>query len=364
MRIFVAYMFACFSCFFLACSDKGKIRKVIEWSQYDSLAISIDYPILSDYITLKPYLWNGEDFIVGYNHFNQSLDFISLSGKEHLSVELQSEGPDGVLKAIEFCQLNDKVFCRDDSGILVLNKSGKVISRILMADILTPEGKYRIRSKGISFGNFSSINSLETQVFIPLFPLEEAACVKIGKVYDGASHTIYELPMEYPEEIREHIKLLGGLARPQITAYGDLILYNFPISSLVYSYSRKNKTTEIFNMESLSVDNTFEFEKRKDNDLRGLFVNEMITHRFKEVHYCAEANVYFRVHYGAKESMEDKQRSIYLMVCDESSENVREYFLPDSFREQYVVVGNQILFLCKDSNDSILYFAKIDVRNL
>ena len=364
MRIFVAYMFACFSCFFLACSDKGKIRKVIEWSQYDSLAISIDYPILSDYITLKPYSWNGEDFIVGYNHFNHSLDFISLSGKEHLSVELQSEGPDGVLKAIEFCQLNDKVFCRDDSGILVLNKSGKVISRIPMADILTPEGKYRIRPKGISLGNFSSINSLETQVFIPLFPLEEAACVKIGKVYDGASHTIHELPMEYPEEIREHIKLLGGLARPQITAYGDLILYNFPISSLVYSYSRKNKTTEIFNMESLSVDNTFDFEKRKDNDLRGLFVNEMITHRFKEVHYCAEANVYFRVHYGAKESMGDKQRSIYLMVCDESSENVREYLLPDSFREQYVVVGNQILFLCKDSNDSILYFAKIDVRNL
>ena len=147
-------MFACFSCFFLACSDKGKIRKVIEWSQYDSLAISIDYPILSDYITLKPYLWNGEDFIVGYNHFNHSLDFISLSGKEHLSVELQSEGPDGVLKAIEFCQLNDKVFCRDDSGILVLNKSGKVISRIPMADILTPEGKYRIRPKGISLGNF------------------------------------------------------------------------------------------------------------------------------------------------------------------------------------------------------------------
>lgn len=170
--------------------------------------------------------------------------------------------------------------------------------------------------------------------------------------------------MEYPNEIKEHIKLLGGLSRPQITAYGDLILYNFPVSSLVYSYNRKNKTTEVFSMESLSVDNSFDLEKRKDNDLKGLFVNEMITHRFKEVHYCAEANVYFRVHYGAKESMEDKQRSIYLMVCDEKSKTIREYLLPSRFSERYVVMGHHILFQCKESNDSQLYFARLDVRGL
>ena len=364
MRIVTICIYVCLSFSFLACSDRKQAVELMELMEYDSISIDIDYPILSDYITLQPYSWDGKDYILGYNHFNHSLDFISLSGEEHLSVELQSEGPDGVLKAIDFCQLKDNVFCRDDSGILVLNKSGKVISRISMADILTPEGKYRIRPKGLSLGNFSSINSLETQVFVPLFPLKEAEGVKIGKVYDGASNTIQELPMEYPNEIKEHIKLLGGLSRPQITAYGDLILYNFPVSSLVYSYNRKNKTTEVFNMESLSVDNSFDLEKRKDNDLKGLFVNEMITHRFKEVHYCAEANVYFRVHYGAKESMEDKQRSIYLMVCDEKSKTIREYLLPSRFSERYVVMGHHILFQCKESNDSQLYFARLDLRGL
>lgn len=322
MRMMIVCVFACVSFAFLACSEKGQTGEVMLLPEYDSIVINIDYPILSDYVALQAYSRDGEGYVIGYNHFNHSLDFISLSGREHLSVELQAEGPDGVLKGIEFCQLQDKVFCLDSSGLLMLDEDGKVVARMPMKDLLAPEGKYRIRPRGLTFGNFSSINSRGSQAFVPLFPSGKDGSMKIGKVYDGTDHSINELPMEYPDEMREHIKLLGGLARPQITAYGDWILYNFPSSSSVYLYNRKSNQTETFRMDSRSVDNSFDLEKRKGNNLKGLFMNEMLTHRFKEVHYSAEAKVYYRVHYGARESMEDKERSIYLMVCDEDADNV------------------------------------------
>lgn len=359
------YFCAVLSLLFVACSGKKQVHSLEELPSYDSLSVSIDYPILSNYVILQPYVRGNEYCLVGGNSFIHSLDFVDLSGGEHVSIELEQEGPNGVLKNFNFCQSGDKLVCRDEGGIVVLDTMGKVHQRLPMKDLLSPDGKYRIRAKGLTFGNFqTTFSSVGDEVFIPMFPAQKDGDVKIGKVYNVSNNAVEELPISYPEEMKNHMDLLAGLAMSQITAYEDRILCSFPASSSCFLYDRKSGETKRFELNSCSVPNTIDAEKIEGMDLKRKFTNEVISHRFGAVYYCADTRSYYRVHYGPKESMKDKNRSIYLMVCDEDAENVREYILPSHFSEQYVVMGSQILFLCKGSNDMELRFAKIDVRKI
>lgn len=341
------------------------MHSVVELPGCDSLSIPIDYPILSQYITLQPYVCDGKHYVAGVNHFTHSLDFINLSGGEHYSLTLDDQGPDAVLEGFRFCQVEDKFVCMDASGLLVMDTKGKVRQQMPVAQLLEPKGEYLIRPKGVSYGNFkTNLGHTGNEVFVPMFLAKKDGASKIGKVYDAAHNTLEELPMTYPEDIKNNTDALGALAYPQIVAYEDLILYSFPASSAFYLYERGNGDVKRMEMKSRSVPNTIDAEARKKMDFKDRFFFEMITHRFNEVHYCAETGCFYRIHYGAKESRKDKHRSMYLMVCDEDARNVREYLLPARFQEQYVVMDNQIYFFCKESDDSKLCLARIDVGKL
>ena len=96
-----AVMALLFVAFYTSCSKEVK-HQVLELTEYDSISVAIDYPILSNYVRLVPYVRNGELFVVGYNHFEHYYDFVNLSGGKHFSVEMEKEGPDGVLVSSSF----------------------------------------------------------------------------------------------------------------------------------------------------------------------------------------------------------------------------------------------------------------------
>ena len=85
-----AVMALLFVVFYTSCSKEVK-HQVLELVEYDSISVAIDYPILSNYVRLVPYVRNGELFVVGYNHFEHYYDFVNLSGGKHFSVELSDE---------------------------------------------------------------------------------------------------------------------------------------------------------------------------------------------------------------------------------------------------------------------------------
>jgi hypothetical protein len=55
---------------------------------------------------------------------------------------------------------------------------------------------------------------------------------------------------------------------------------------------------------------------------------------------------------------------MFLMVYDVQSDMTKEYQLPSTFSEEYIMVGNSAYFFNKDSDDEQIRLAKVDLMAL
>ena len=349
-------------CLQSACSEKPK-HQVLDLTDYDSIAVTIDYPILSSYSRLQPYIRNGEMYVVGYNHFEHYYDFINLSGGKHFSVELQREGADGVLTPSDFVVLQDEIVCKNQEGVIVVGMDGKVKHRLPMQELVHPENVYSATPRTATLGNYNYWDADGNRVFIPLYPLVSG--VPAGKIYDAEKHTLEPLPFSYPDSIQQAIQSLGSLSAPSVNGDADRIVYNYPISSKVYLYDWKTKDTKVIDMRSLTVSNELDISEFNIPDQKGRFTKEMLSSRFNWVHYHAESGRYYRVHLASIESMKKMfDRKSYLMVYDEKKNETKEYLLPEDFSNVYVVQGDVMYVAYKKNTDDVFRLAKIELENL
>ena len=114
---------------FLSSCQKKTVVETCELSVYDSISITIDFPMLTNYIKLVPYCNGDSIYVTGYNHYEHSIDFINLVDGENFIIPFKREGPNGVLPIQDYCFVNDKIVCKDESGILTLGMDGSVIER-------------------------------------------------------------------------------------------------------------------------------------------------------------------------------------------------------------------------------------------
>ena len=168
-----AVMALLFVVFYTSCSKEVK-HQVLELVEYDSISVAIDYPILSNYVRLVPYVRNGELFVVGYNHFEHYYDFVNLSGGKHFSVEMEKEGPDGVLVSGGFWVNEDYIVCRNDAGLVVLGMDGKVRHRMPIEELLHPTDVYVNSFGGVALGNYDYVQNDGSRCFIPMISLRKS----------------------------------------------------------------------------------------------------------------------------------------------------------------------------------------------
>lgn len=158
------YLLACI--LFISCSHSADSGKVNILEDYDSISVSIDYPLLNSYTKLSACKFNGASFAGGYNHLTHSFDFISLSGNDNFSISLDKEGADGVLPTSSFCFNPSCVVLEDESGIIAVSYKGKVINRIPYSSIDTK--KYSMKPAGVTMGGLTNLSVAESDVTIPL----------------------------------------------------------------------------------------------------------------------------------------------------------------------------------------------------
>ena len=117
---------------------------------YDSISVAIDYPILPKYIKLIPYNSGDSLYATGYNYYEHSIDFINLSSGYCFMLQLQREGPNGVLPIQDYCFAADKIVCKEESGILTLSMDGNVLNRLSIKELVEPTGIYSVRPRGFT----------------------------------------------------------------------------------------------------------------------------------------------------------------------------------------------------------------------
>lgn len=346
---------------FASCSDKKNLE-IGKLSVYDSIAVSIDYPILPEYARLVPYCKGDSIYMTGYNRHVHSIDFVNLSGGDSFVVPLRKEGPDGILPVQFFCFVGDSMVCRDQSGILVLAMDGSVVNRLSKTQIVQ-SGQYSLGTRGLN--NYRYMNSSDGKALIHLSPVTHCDSVHIGKVYDVSKDSLEFLPPCYPSEVVENVPYLESLSIPDINIYDtDKIVYNFPFSSQVFLYDKKKGKTKVFDIRSGTIANELDFEKWKGMGVVDRALKEVLMSRFGRVYYSPLLEKYYRVHYGNLEEGNKKTRNMYLMVFDESGDFIKEYLLPSHFSEQYFFLHDTLYFACRSSNDDFINVAKIRLEML
>ena len=350
-----------------SCSQEVK-HQVLELKEYDSISIAINYPYLSNYPHLTPCVREGELYVVGYNYFEHYFDYVNLSGGKHFSVEMQREGTDGVLTPSRYWVLENGIVCQTQTGVVALDMEGKVQHRVSEKELVDPDDIYLIRPRGAAMGNYDYEGSLGSQCFIPLSPLNKEADVAIGKVYDTDTRTLELLPALYPEAVKALFQV-NSLTMPRINALNaDRIIYNFPYSSKVYQYDRQTQETFVMDMSSRTIANELEMKEFEISNAAEKGKKEMTTSRFDWVHYSVEADKYYRVHHSGYEDFNDmgakRMRKTYLMVYDEKDHITKEYLLPSQFSGIYFIHDDVLYFDFDGTNDEVLTFAKIYLREL
>lgn len=358
------FIFLLVSVCLFSCSEK-QIGENIELAIYDSISVSINYPILSQYIKLIPYCNGDSVYMTGYNYYEHSIDFINLIGGDNFIIPLQHEGPNGVLPVQDYCFVADKIVCKDESGILTLTMNGSVIDRLSIKELVMPPEKYSVRPLGFSLGNYQYLNSVGSKVLIPLSPIKKGDSAHIGKIYDVSQHLLEFLPPCYPTEIVDYMQYLGGFSIPDINMYGiDKIVYNFPFSSQVYLYDMKTNATEILDVRTGTIENDMDFEEWKGLDVIDKAKWELYKSRFGRVYYNSSTGKFYRIHMAMKEEGKGKFRKIYLMVFDDKGNSCKEYLLPSHFSEQYFFLHDTLYFACKSSDDTSFNIGRISLEHL
>lgn len=345
----------------VACSNKKNLE-IGKLSVYDSITVSIDYPILPEYGKLVPYCKGDSIYVAGYNRHVHSIDFVNLSGGKNFVVPLQKEGPDGVLPVQLFCFVGNNIVCRDQSGILVVAMNGSVVNRLSKIQIVQSE-QYSLSVRGLN--NYRYLNSSDSKVLIPLSPLEKGSSVHIGKMYDVSLGSLEFLSPCYPPEVVDNVQYLESLSIPDINMFGkDKIVYNFPFSSHVYLHDRKMGKTKVLDIRSATIDNELDFDEWKGMGVVDRALKEVLMSRFGRVYYSPLLEKYYRVHYGTQEKGSGKPRNMYLMVFGESEEVIEEYLLPSQFSMQYFFLQDTLYFACRNSDDDSFNIARINLGEL
>ena len=345
----------------ISCSDKKNLE-ISKLSVYDSITVAIDYPILPEYTRLVPYCKGDSIYVAGYNRHVHSIDFVNLSGGNNYVIPLHKEGPDGVLPVQLFTFVGDNIVCRDQSGILVVSMNGSVIKRLSKKQIIQSE-QYSLSTRGLN--NYRYLNSSGDKVLIPLSPVTNGDSIHIGKMYDLSQNLLEFLPPCYPSQIVENVQYLESLSIPDINIYDtDKIVYNFPVSSLVYLHDERMGKTKVLDIRSGTINNELDFDEWKKMGAVDKALKEVLMPRFGRVYYSSLLEKYYRVHYGNQEEGNEKLRNMYLMVFNESGNYIKEYLLPSQFSLQYFFLHDTLYFACRNNSDDSFNIAKISLKDL
>ena len=82
--------------------------------------------------------------------------------------------------------------------------------------------------------------------------------------------------------------------------------------------------------------------------------------RFSQVNYDKKTDIYLRTHYASREKM-TAVRDSYLMVYKCRTGEMLEYELPEEITTRYFVVDGYAYFQLRNSEDTHLHFAVVDL---
>lgn len=356
--------------FVILCSSCSRVNNNVDKTMvvYDSISVPIDFPFISDYVQIHPYVNGDTLFMLGYNHLMHSLDLIDMStGKKHKSIELEKEGDNGVYNVNSISGSQGNFAVMELAGLKWLSSDGEVLKNIPLLEFVDSitSNSYSLMNKGLSPGNYIGFAySVETQsCFLPMASLKnvDSKKISIGLMADLSNGCCRMLECSYPAPYDKNYSNLGTFSRAQFSVMdADRIIFNFYGSSRFWIYNTKTSELVEKDMPSSYTEN----EAKYPNSSESLLEDEYTSLRFRPVHYIPSLKSFVRIHHAAKKDLKDMSNKRYLMYMGENGNKLVEYMMPPSFNERYFVHNTSLYFLLKGSNDSEFKLGVVDLEKI
>lgn len=338
---------------------------------YDSISIPIDFPFISNYVQIHPYVNGDTLFMLGYNHLMHSIDIIDITtSQHHKSIKLEREGDNGVYNVNSINGSHGKFAVMELSGLKRLSFDGNVLRNIPLLEFedTRESNKYSIMNKGLSPGNYMEFayDTDNHYCYLPMTPINnnDFERLSVGMLVDLMNGDCKMIECTYPSPYDKVKSSFGTYFKAQFSIMDDdRIIFNFFGNSHYWIYNIKTSEVIEKDMPSMYTENETTFPKSPDN-MSLLFSDEFTSLRFRPVHYIPTLQSFVRIHHAAKNELKDMTNKRYLMYMDDESYKPIEYLMPSSFNEQYFIHNTSLYFLFKNTNDSEIKLGVIDLENI
>jgi hypothetical protein len=304
----------------------------------DSIELTEDY--LNNYYTQTLFSKNSNDYMVAHNHKTHYIDIFNISKKEMSNIKLYEEGQNSINRDINGIYANsiDSIWLYSTGNIYLLNTLGEI------------EKKYNLPVDKDEF-IINSTNYANATIKLHFDSSRNALFYTSIRMGDKNSFFINELniltmkvektELIYTESEQGIGKKFGWMQHPNVTYKNNLIIYNFPFNSNIYTINLDSKERNSFGGKSI-------YTKNYAAETTEMAIDNWFRHTIENIHFYEINNdkykdCYYRLHldgadFNSKDYKGDQLNSkrLFLTIFDSSFNIINEFPLT---KNKYNIVG-------------------------
>lgn len=276
--------------------------------------------------------------VVGYNYKEHALDFIELNSKKTVQLKLNQEGPSGITRRIGGLYVHnlDSIWlCDDTQQAYLINSKGEMKNKIALNDgesdgVVAVMANYAMSVIKLYYNERRQSLFYAVEIVVNDIP---KLVVKERALDQQKPIGSYELT---PSVVEPNItvKDYGYIYRPNISFTDDLIVYNYPIESSVYTIDLNTGARKTISGESKFTPNVVpKCVSAPTYEARELFALENVC--FHEIMHLSASDLYARLHVSGVDTADEKDpgklnagRKLLLTLFNRDFEIVNELELP------------------------------------
>lgn len=271
---------------------------------------------------------DGVECMVAYSPSLHCIDIVSLDSiPSFKQIKLEGEGPNGVNQVNGIFYFDGSFILKCSTGFCRIDHEGKMMSQWWMFDYLNEHEGYTLRfpEKFMVFNFFSNMGFDEVNglVSLPLYKHEKENGqypIRVLVLSCKDWQVVDEIDISYPEQMKQE-KWLGCLGEVQALPHGDKLIYNFPASSDIFVFDRKNRTTHVHSIPTLYTESYYRCEDERDPGLGGGY--------FMPVRYDRFRNNFWRVQQKKNIGTGMAGKPFSISRLTEDFEVIKEYDIPE-----------------------------------
>lgn len=315
------------------------VEKIIQ------ISIPADSVGMQYYRRISTYFNDSVYYFIGYHEIINALDLYNISERKFVKrIELAEKGPNSInsINSI-FIHNLDSIFIEESSSLVIIDTIGKIRRRInLRGEEIFNNNKipYGIFTSTLNFSiKYSSKNNTVLLYYAPrefeYFSNKYLMTSFLGEIsLANITPKITLLPLKYSSYYLKGKDIgFGSMFQPNVTIYKDLIVYNFPIESNIYTYNLYTGDTHKFGAKSVFSNNLVEpYSENQDRNTH--LVKSTI---FLKTIYDPYKKLFYRIHWGNCENKNNSMelntlshKPLYLMVFDQDFNVLKEIKLEDN----------------------------------